>query len=115
MIHAGSDKKTSGKISNVKLKEKIKNDLQTTRLDVQVNQKLPAQTEEKPIPKPVIRQEDKIKSSMSTRRKPKSFQYKTVEVSWEEPENAPNVWFIAASLLLTFFVLLIFLLAMYLK
>ena len=56
-----------------------------------------------------------MKTAASLRRKGKSFQRKTVEIVWEEPENAPNKWFPIVAILLILLVLVIFYLAMYLK
>jgi len=45
----------------------------------------------------------KFKSAASLRQKSKPAQKKSIEVIWEEPENAPNVWFLAVAFLLTLF------------
>jgi len=71
--------------------------------------------EEKPIEKPLIQEEAKLKSAANLRRKAKIYQKKTVEVVWEEPENAPNKWFPIVAILLILFVVGIFYLAMYMK
>ena len=71
--------------------------------------------EDKPIEKPLIREEAKLKSAANLRRKAKIYQKKTVEVVWEEPENAPNKWFPIVAILLILFVVGIFYLAMYMK
>jgi hypothetical protein len=66
--------------------------------------------------KPAVHQEGaKLKSAASMRRKAKSFQRKTVEVVWEEPENAPNKWFPLVAVVLMLLVAGIIYLAMYLK
>ncbi len=70
---------------------------------------------EKPIPKPSIQEEAKLKTAATMRRKSTTFQKKTVEVVWEEHENAPNGWFIVVALILTLFAAGILYLAMYLK
>lgn len=75
----------------------------------------PAKTEEKLPERPSIQEEAKLKSAANLRRKAKIYQRKTVEVVWEEPENAPNKWFPIVAILLIFFVIAIFYLAMYLK
>lgn len=59
--------------------------------------------------KPPLQSADKL------RRKPKTVQRKRIEVTWEEPEGAPNVWFILVALLLTVFAFGIWLLASYLE
>lgn len=56
---------------------------------------------DKPIPKPGLPEETNLKSAAAMRRKSKSFQPKQIEVVWEEYENAPNGWFILASILIT--------------
>jgi len=70
---------------------------------------------DKPIDGPSIQEEAKLKSAANMRRKTKTIQKKTVEVVWEEPENAPNKWFPIFAVLLILFVVAIFYLAMYLK
>jgi len=70
---------------------------------------------EKPSDKPLAQDDAKLKSAANMRRKAKSFQRKTVEVVWEEPENAPNKWFPIVAVVLILFVVAIFYLAMYLK
>jgi hypothetical protein len=71
--------------------------------------------EDKPVEKTLIREDAKLKSAANLRRKPKIYQKKTVEVVWEEPENAPNKWFPIVAILLILFVVAIFYLAMYMK
>lgn len=73
------------------------------------------QTAEKTSEKPLIREDAKLKSAANLRRKAKIYQKKTVEVVWEEPENAPNKWFPIVAILLILFVVGIFYLAMYMK
>lgn len=68
---------------------------------------------EKPIPKPAVQPETKLKSAASLRKKSKVIQKKKVEIVWEEYENAPNVWFILAALLLTAFAVVVMWLALY--
>ena len=70
---------------------------------------------DKPIEKPDVLEEPKLKSAASLRKRPKSVQKKRVEIVWEEPENAPNAWFVLVGSLLTLFAIGIWLLAMYLK
>lgn len=59
---------------------------------------------EKPIPKPEVRPEKNLKSAASLRKTSKSIQRKKLEIIWEEYDNAPNVWFILATVLSTIFV-----------
>lgn len=77
--------------------------------------KIEAQPIEKPPEKPSIQEEAKMKSAANLRRKAKIYQRKTVEVVWEEPENAPNKWFPLVAIVLVLLVVGIFYLAMYLK
>lgn len=70
---------------------------------------------EKPISKPVAETDTKLKSAAAMRRKSKVYQPKKVEIIWEEHENAPNVWFILVTIVLTLIAAGIFYLAMYLK
>ena len=60
-----------------------------------------AVTADKPIPKPTLVEEPKLKSAASMRRKSKNPTPKRVEIIWEEHQNAPNGWFILAAILLT--------------
>ncbi|MDQ3042391.1 MAG: zinc ribbon domain-containing protein [Acidobacteriota bacterium] len=73
------------------------------------------QIEDQPILKPNVVEEPKLKSAATMRRRSKSFQPKRVEIIWEEHENAPNGWFIAAAIFLTLFAAGILYLAMLLK
>jgi len=70
---------------------------------------------EKPVIKPNIQGQVKLKSAASLRRKSKTFQKKKVEILWEEHEDAPNVWFIVVAVILTVFAIGIICLAMYLR
>ncbi|MGC2237327.1 MAG: zinc ribbon domain-containing protein [Pyrinomonadaceae bacterium] len=69
-----------------------------------------------PIQKPDVFEEAKLKSAASLRRKDRPFQkIRVEEVVWEEPENAPNGWFILVALILTLFAVGIFWIAVYMK
>lgn len=57
----------------------------------------------------------KLKSAATLRRQPKTRERKTVEVVWEEHDNAPNVLFILGAFLLALLAGAILFLAMYLK
>lgn len=81
----------------------------------QTNQTIIADATDKPIPKPVLVEEPKLKSAATMRRKSKSYQPKRVEVIWEEHENAPNVWFILAAIVLTLGAVAVLYLAMQMK
>ena len=108
------------------------NDLKTTRLEKEGVENFEAAPITKPIEKPsadelfgnkepqpleksTVQEEAKLKSAANLRRRAKSFQRKTVEVVWEEPESAPNKWFPLVAIVLILFVVAIFYLAMYLK
>lgn len=56
-----------------------------------------------------------MKSAASLRQKNKPVQKKTVEVVWEEPESAPNLWFLVVAFLLTIFALGIFIAMRYVQ
>lgn len=117
----------TGKISDAWMKADLaeNNNLKTTKLNAETVAEKPIEKptvsellekiEEKPAEKPSIQEEAKLKSAANLRRKAKSFQRKTVEVVWEEPENAPNKWFPIVAIALILFVIFIFYLAMYLK
>lgn len=81
----------------------------------QAKQTIAADAADKPIPKPVLVEEPKLKSAATMRRKSKSYQPKRIEVIWEEHENAPNVWFILAAIVLTLGAVAVLYLAMQLK
>ena len=63
----------------------------------------------------IVQEETKLKSAAGLRRRPKSIEKKTVEVVWEEYENAPNLWFLSVAIVLMILVAGILFLAMYLK
>lgn len=57
-----------------------------------------------PIEKTPENKETKpLKTAASIKEKPKSFTRKKVEVTWEEPRSAPNVWFLIVSLIFLLF------------
>ncbi|MBA2620735.1 MAG: zinc ribbon domain-containing protein [Acidobacteria bacterium] len=62
-----------------------------------------------------IREEAKLKTAGSLRVKSKTLQPKIIEEVWQEHENAPNVWFIAAAIFLTVLTVGFLFLASYLK
>ncbi len=103
-------------------------DLKTKPLDSEVTQNVVLKPIEKPSNDELlekfadkskenrsIQEEAKLKSAANMRRKAKKYQKKTLEVVWEEPENAPNKWFPIVAVILILFVVAIFYLAMYLK
>ena len=75
----------------------------------------PEKIEAEPLEKTLVKEETKLKSAANMRRKAKTFQKKTVEVVWEEPESAPNKWFPVFAVVLILIVVVIYYLAMYLK
>jgi hypothetical protein len=108
------------------------NDLKTTRLDDKAVEDVAVKPIEKPIEKTYdsrletkfadkppeklgISEEAKLRSAANMRRKSKTFQKKTVEIVWEEPESAPNKWFPIVAFILILLVVGIFYLAIYLK
>lgn len=70
---------------------------------------------DRPIPKPNLPEEPKLKSAAAMRRKSKNLHPKRVEIIWEEHGNAPNVWFILVAIILTLFALGVLYLALQLK
>jgi len=106
------------KVSDVWLREKIAEN--GNREKIEEKEELEEfvtveQIADEPIPKPDIQEEATLKSAGAMRRKSATFQKKTVEVVWQEHENAPNVWFFVVALILTLFAAGILFLAMYLK
>lgn len=73
-----------------------------------------AEATDRPIPKPTLTEEPKLKSAAAMRRQSKAYQPKKVEIIWEE-YDAPNGWFILAAIFITLFVVGILFLAIYLK
>lgn len=101
------------KVSDVWLREKIN---ENGNKQAELKETLTVeQIAAEPIPKPDIQDEATLKSAGAMRRKSATFQKKTVEVVWQEHENAPNVWFFVVALILTLFAAGILFLAMYLK
>lgn len=101
------------KISDVWLREKI---AENGNKQVELKESLTVeQIADEPIPKPDIQEEAELNSAAATQRKSATFQKKTVEVVWQEHENAPNGLFIVVALILTLFAAGILFLAMYLK
>ncbi len=105
------EKKNVGDVSfRAELAEENNNG-QTAKLE----QTIIEQSADKPILKPNAVEEPKLKSAAAMRRKSKIYQPKKIEVIWEEHDNAPNGWFIAAAILLTLLAAGILYLAIYLK
>lgn len=60
--------------------------------------------------------ETKLKSAAALRKSGRvAPQKKTVEVVWEEPDNAPNVWFLVAAFVLALFAVGILLAMLYIR
>lgn len=109
--------------------EKVENDYKTEKLtdekltdivfsekkSVSDDQNIAEAANNKTVGEALVEENTKLKTAASMRRKPKSIQRKRIEVVWEEPESAPNVWFILVALLLTGFALGLWFLASYLK
>ena len=57
----------------------------------------------------------KLKTAASLREKSKLNQKKTVEVVWEEPQSAPNVWFLMVSIILIAFAVFILFAMLYIR
>lgn len=72
-------------------------------------------TDEKATSMPIEDFGQEIKLKAAARQKSKPLQPKKIEVIWEERENAPNVWFVAAALVLTVLVVVILFLALRMK
>jgi hypothetical protein len=70
---------------------------------------------EKNEPETAAEKEPELKSAASMRRRPKTIQRKRIEVTWEEPASAPNIWFLLVAVLLTGFAVGLWLLASYLE
>ncbi len=111
-----SDFKTSNiDLKTTKLKEEVIEVIDLKPIGKPSDEVLNKTIESIPAEKPSLQEDAKMKSAANMRRKAKSFQRKTVEVVWEEPESAPNKWFPLVALVLILLVVGIFYLAMYLK
>ena len=94
--------------------EKVFEEKETANSELIDNQAVAAVDTEAPE-KTIIQEQAKLKSAAGLRRKPKSVQNRTIEVVWEEHENAPNVWFLSVAIFIMILVGTILFLAMYLK
>ena len=111
-----SDFKTSNiDLKTTKLKEEVIDVIDLKPIGKPSDEVLNKTIESIPAENPSVQEEAKMKSAANMRRKAKSFQRKTVEVVWEEPESAPNKWFPIVAIILILLVVGIFYLAMYLK
>lgn len=100
-------------VSNAWFRENISEEKNGDKL----SENKPAATIEatdRPIPKPPLTDEPKLKSAAAMRRQSKAYQPKRVEIIWEE-YDAPNGWFILATILIALFAVGILFLAIYLK
>lgn len=58
----------------------------------------------KPVEKEIEKKADKpLKTAASMREKPKFTPKRQVEVTWEEPKSAPNIWFLIVAFILLVF------------
>ena len=111
-----SDFQTSSiDLKTTKLKEEVVEVIDLKPIGKPSDEPLNQTIESIPAEKPALPEDAKMKSAANLRRKAKSFQRKTVEVVWEEPESAPNKWFPLVAIILILLVVGIFYLAMYLK
>lgn len=111
-----SDYKTGNiDLKTTKLKEEVIETIDLKPIGKPSDGELNKTVESIPKPKASLQETAKLKSAANLRRKAKSFQKKTVEVVWEEPENSPNKWFPIVAFFLIIIVVGIFYLAMYLK
>ncbi len=65
--------------------------------------------------KEIVGEQSKLKTAASLRRQSKSLERKTVEIVWEEHDDAPNILFLLGAIFLTLVAAAILFLAMYLK
>ncbi len=115
-IAALKDKKNIGEVWFREGLTNEKNGSQSTKIEQPIIEPpIVEQIRDKPIIKLPANEEPKLKSAAAMRRQSKIIQPKKVEVFWEEHENAPNGWFIWATIILTIFAAVILYLAMYLK
>ena len=98
------------------------NRAETTKLDSNESVAPPIQkpsgtlNEDKAEKKSLPPTETKLKSAAALRRSGRvAPQKKTVEVIWEEPENAPNAWFLVAAFVLALFAVGILLAMLYIR
>ena len=59
--------------------------------------------------------EAKMPSAAELRQKNKLERKKSVEITWEDPEDAPNVWFVVAAFILTLFAVCILFAMLYIR
>ncbi len=111
VVVALKDKKN---VSDAWFREELKEEKNGSK-STKIEQPIVEKAVDKPIPKPDINEESKLKSAAAIRRKSKIYQPKRIETIWEEHDNAPNGWFIAVAIGLTLFAVGIFYLAAYLK
>lgn len=102
-------------LKTTKLKEEVIEVIDLKPIGKPVGDTLERTIEAVPAKNPKPPEETKMKSAANLRRQAKSFQRKTVEVVWEEPEDAPNKWFPIVAIILILLVVGIFYLAMSLK
>ena len=59
--------------------------------------------------------EVKLKSAAELRQESKTALKKSVKISWEEPQNAPNLWFLITTFILTLFAVGILVAMLYIR
>ena len=65
--------------------------------------------------KPVVEKEYNLKTAAELRQESKTALKKPVNVSWEEPQNAPHLWFLIATFILTLFAVGILIAMIYIR
>ncbi len=110
VISSGKNEKPNenGKSENGLFTENISEDKKIAVVEDEI-------TDEKIVSEAFAEEKPKLKSAASMRKRPKTIQRKRIEVVWEEPESAPNVWFLLVAVLLTGFAVGLWFLAAYLK
>lgn len=65
------------------------------------NEPPPVETEPKSVEtKPAKKETKPLKTAASMRQKPKFVPKRKVEITWEKPQSAPNIWFLTVALIL---------------
>lgn len=70
---------------------------------------------EESAPDKNLSRNEKFTSAASLRKRKDAASKKTVEVVWEEPDSAPNPWFLVVALLLTIFAVGVFVVMLYVR
>jgi hypothetical protein len=64
---------------------------------------------------PVAEKEYNLKTAAELRQEAKTALNKPVKISWQEPSNAPNIWFVIATIILTLFAVGILIAMIYIR